>query len=290
MTQNSNWEQNPFSEYGANSEMSYNSQRPVQAPQPPSDIPQSAYFHGLPSSYDGPLPSPYSMYEPSRPLSLREAVRQLFGQYIKVITKPSVKTFFEEMGKASWDIVWVQLLSFALVLTLLGLLSSQLVPTHLLTTVSPTAVNRLTPAVLQSFQTLLFGISIGSIVLIPLRFFIGVGIQFLLAKAFNGQGTFLAQSYATTLYQLPLNAALSFIALPLVFIPSVAVLIIDLLSLAVFIYSIVLNIFSLMAVHRLSGGKATAAVLIPYAVALALVCALSAFLVLFFVSLIHTIH
>jgi len=36
-----------------------------------------------------------------------------------------------------------------------------------------------------------------------------------------------------------------------------------LISTAVFIYGIVLQVFALMAVHRLSGGKATAVVFLP---------------------------
>ena len=133
MTQNSNWDQNPFSEYGADSETSYNVQQSVQSPQPPSDIPQPAYFYEQQHPYGGFLPYPHGMSEPplSRPLPLREAVRQLFGQYLKIITKPSVKTFIEEMGKASWDIVWVQLLAYALISTLLGFLVLHSVNTSL---------------------------------------------------------------------------------------------------------------------------------------------------------------
>jgi len=38
------------------------------------------------------------------------------------------------------------------------------------------------------------------------------------------------------------------------------------------IYSLVLHVFSIMAVHRLSGGKATAVVLLPLFIVLTLVC------------------
>jgi hypothetical protein len=48
-----------------------------------------------------------------------------------------------------------------------------------------------------------------------------------------------------------------------------------LISFAVFIYGIVLQVFALMAVHRLSGGKATAVVFLPAAIITLLVIVLA---------------
>jgi hypothetical protein len=50
------------------------------------------------------------------------------------------------------------------------------------------------------------------------------------------------------------------------------------------IYRIVLVIFSIMAVHRIGGGKASAVVLIPIAAGLILSCGLSFALVAYFLS------
>src|SRR5260370_17179451 len=44
------------------------------------------------------------------------------NQYIKILTKPSVQSFFEEMGKADWAIVWVQLIAIAIAGTIFGLI------------------------------------------------------------------------------------------------------------------------------------------------------------------------
>src|SRR4051794_4248282 len=57
------------------------------------------------------LPSPDSA-SPVTPLPLAQAIRALPRQYFRAVTKPSVVTFSEEMGKASWNIVWVQLIWF----------------------------------------------------------------------------------------------------------------------------------------------------------------------------------
>src|SRR6266849_6313508 len=43
-----------------------------------------------------------------KPLLLAEAIWQLPRQYLKVMCRPSARTFREELGKASWGIVLVQ--------------------------------------------------------------------------------------------------------------------------------------------------------------------------------------
>ncbi len=113
------------------------------------------------------------------------------------------------------------------------------------------------------YQALIVSGSTFSFIAVPVSFFILVGIQYLIAKAFQGEGRFLTQSYTTLLYQVPIYAASYVLGL----IPILG----GIAGFALYIYSIVLNVFSIMAVHRLSGGKATAVVLIPIAVLLLLV-------------------
>jgi hypothetical protein len=101
-----------------------------------------------------------------------------------------------------------------------------------------------------------------------------MGILYGLAKAFGGQGKFVTQCYTTLLFSVPIGIVSGIVNL----IPFAGAFV----AFALSIYAIVLNILSLMAVHRLSGGKATAVVLIPIGVLLLFVCALS----LFFIALI----
>src|SRR5438034_7216671 len=56
------------------------------------------------------------------PRPIGQAIQELPNQYIKVLTKPSAQSFAEEMGKADWGMVWIQLLIWALVGTILGLI------------------------------------------------------------------------------------------------------------------------------------------------------------------------
>ncbi|HLG78154.1 MAG TPA: Yip1 family protein, partial [Ktedonobacteraceae bacterium] len=129
--------------------------------------------------------------------------------------------------------------------------------------------------------------SIFAIVSVIAGFFIVVGIQYLLARAFNGQGSFLQQAYDYTLFYVPISVVSTLIGFILGFIPVLGLVMRVLVGFALAIYQIVLNVFSIMASHRLTGGKATAVVLIPLAVIILLffLCAFIAIAV--FVTAMH---
>ncbi len=243
-------------------------------PSNPYDTPQNPYTnppeYGAPGYQGGP-----NYYSPpqSAPLPLGDAIRNLPNQYIKIITKPGPMTFAEEMGKASWDIVWVQLISYAIITAILGYLATLISPTTLNTTTGTGSVN---PAILQSLRSVTLGLALGNIVLVPLFFFIGMAIIYGLARAFGGQGRFVTQSYTYLLFDVPLGIVSSLVSL----IPIAG----GFIALAIGIYRVILAIFSIMAVHRLSGGRATAVVLIPIGVVLLLACGLAVFFIALFAA------
>lgn len=198
------------------------------------------------------------------PLTLWEAIKRLPSQYWRVLTRPGAATFAAEMWQARWDVTWVQVLVLSLVSAVLTMLV-WLIEAAIFTTL-------LAPLSAQSGDTS-SSISLG-IFLVPAPliglyafatgvggFFLGQGIVYLLAKAFGGQGTFLAQIYTTLLYQVPITIVTILLGL-IPFVGSVG-------SLAG-IYAYVLETFQMMAVHRLSTGKAIAVVLIPVGVGLLL--------------------
>jgi hypothetical protein len=158
-----------------------------------------------------------------------------------------------ELGKAEWRSVWVQLLGWGIIAAIIGLLAWLVAPVTL------TIVPGLRPEVIQAFVP--HWPYDGQIVSVPLGFFIWMGLLYLMAQAFRAQGTFLKQCYVSVLYLVPLGIVGSLLAL----IPSLG-----LLSLAVFIYGIVLQVYALMAAHCLRGGEATAVVLLPALVILLL--------------------
>jgi Yip1 domain len=236
----------PYSGYGT-------PQNPYGTPPPQNPYGTPPPQYGAPPYQQG----GYGYVPPQQaPRPVGQAIQELPNQYIKVVTKPSAQTFAEEMGKADWAIVWIQLLALAILGTIFGLLRSAI------GLVSNPFVN--TGGLNYNvFTALTVSGSTFSFIAVPVAFFIVVGIQYLLARAFQGQGNFLTQGYATLLYQVPINVASYILGLIPIF-GGIA-------GFALFIYGIVLNVFAIMAVHRLSGGKATAVVLIPIAVLFLLV-------------------
>src|SRR5215472_1779325 len=112
----------PYSGYGA-------PQNPYGTPPPQNPYatppPQQGPYGAPPPQYGTP---PYQQggygYVPPQqaPRPLGQAIQELPNQYIKVLTKPSAQSFFEEIGKADWGIVWIQLLVLAVIATILGLI------------------------------------------------------------------------------------------------------------------------------------------------------------------------
>ena len=222
-----------------------------------------------PLSGEDTLPSPDSA-SPVTPLPLAQAIRALPRQYFRVVTKPSVVTFSEEMGKASWNIVWVQLIGLGIITTLLDFLRILISPLNF--------------AAPRTF-TLLSAIS--PIITVPLTFFIAMGIAYGIAKAFGGRGTFLAQIYIALLPYVPLTILGqlltllgSFIRPPIsrpltstavtstLILFSVITLVVAAFGFALLIYRVVAQVLGIMAVHRLTGGKAAPVIIVPTAVIL----------------------
>ncbi len=114
---------------------------------------------------------------------------------------------------------------------------------------------------------------------VPIGIFLSTGIYYLIAKAFKGRGEFLTQLYTTLLFLIPLNT----VTLLLFLIPFVGWV----LAFALGIYGIVLFIFMLMAVHRVSGGRATLVYFIPVIVAFILVAIFAALFGFLIYSIMH---
>ncbi|HWZ20708.1 MAG TPA: Yip1 family protein [Ktedonobacteraceae bacterium] len=174
--------------------------------------------------------------------SRSRVLSQLPQRYLNALVKPSLATYTADKGDASWSLVWIQLMAWAILDAMLGLLVNFIYP----------------PATGTTFSRLFtLSTSIGLIALVPCLFFLLMGIVFLLAKTFGGQGTFLEQCNSSLYIQAPLGIFSKLLAL----IPVVGRVLNSVLSL----YGIVLQVFVIMAVHRLSRGKAIATILIPLA-------------------------
>ncbi|GHO89335.1 Yip1 family protein [Dictyobacter formicarum] len=226
---------------------------------------------GYPGAYPPPQQGGYAPYgpggynEPPQPLPLDEAIQQLPSQYLRVTTKPGANTFAQEKGKAAWNIIWVQLLFLGIVTGILGAISLAITLPNTLNSLNNSHIS---PSTLEQIKTIYASLpvpfAIGSIFAVIAGFFISTGIYFLIAKAFGGQGTFLQYAYSYLLFEVPLGILSSLVSLVPI-LGSLAVL-------AIGIYRIILQIYMTMAVHRLSGGRATLAVLILPIVLIILAC------------------
>jgi|SRR5579884_3194937 len=201
------------------------------------------------ATYPHQEPAIYSSGERTlRPLGL--VIRELPGQYLRIVTNPSVKTFAGELVKADWRSVWFQLLGWGFITALIGFIAWLTEPFTL------TILNFIPGMRPETVQALLprwpYG---GQIFSVPLSFFTWMGMLYLMSRLFNGQGTFLEQCYASVLFLVPMGILSSLLAL----IPYLG----SWLNFALFIYGIVLQVYAFIAAHRVSRGKATAAVFLP---------------------------
>ncbi|BCL78553.1 YIP1 family protein [Ktedonobacteria bacterium brp13] len=185
-------------------------------------------------------------------------MQQLPRQYWRVLSHPGATTFAEEQAYASWGAVWVQLIGYALIVSIFTFVFEAFVlPTFLnglFGALQTSGQNINLQQITSAFQAVAVGAAFATLIFTVVGFFIGTGIYWLIAKAFRGQGPFLQYMYCYLLFYIPLGI----ITYLLFLIPGVGII----LSFALGIYEIVLLIFMTMGVHRMSGGKATLAVLI----------------------------
>ncbi len=184
-----------------------------------------------------------------QPLPFWEAVRQLPRRYRFILTKPGFEPFLSEMGLAEWRIVWFQLLVYTIVATVLAFLRALFSP-------APASGSGLSSPAVQ--QALNLGSSLGLLLLIPLLFFFVMGLLYGLARAFGGHGIFVQQVYTTLLFLTPWGILVSVLGI----IPFAGSFLSTFLGAIFFVYCVMLQCFATVAVHQMSGGKATAVTVI----------------------------
>jgi hypothetical protein len=177
------------------------------------------------------------------PLPLGQAIRELPGQYFKVLTRPSIKTFVEEKDKAGWGIIWLQFIGLGIIDAIISVVAIL---------ISPAAVSSVPNAGGLSLATLqtvaIITAAVLQLVLTPLSFLFAGGILYLISRVFGGRGKFVEQIYVTLLFGVPLV----FLSALLSLIPGVG----SWLLYVPHIYSLVLIVLALIAVHRRSEGSA----------------------------------
>jgi hypothetical protein len=180
----------------------------------------------------------------STPLPLGEAIRGLPGQYMKVLSRPSVTTFAEEKGKAAWGIIWAQFVGLGIIGAILQSIGLLISPPNFSGVAGGTGGLSYTALLVITIVFLAIFELIGT----PVSFLAAGGILFLIARVFGGKGTYREQIYTTLLFGVPLVIASYLLFLIpvagwwLLYVPH--------------IYSVVLLVLAMMAVHQFGRGKA----------------------------------
>lgn len=211
-----------------------------------------------PYGYAGPPPAGGAYAAPLGP-PVPAGMGNILQKWLNVTTKPSVASFARELPTANWSDIWLSLIG----LGVLSAITGAIVALYTNQTISVPQADGTTTNVHIPAASGVF-----SIIGVPLAFFIGVAILFVVAKIFGGIGTFLQQSYAMMLYYVPIQIVTAILGL----VPVLG----GLATFVLGIYEIVLTVFAISASHRLSIGKSVAVVLIPAVIVLVLACALFA--------------
>ncbi len=180
----------------------------------------------------------------------------IWQKWINVTTKPGVASFNQELPTANWSDVWISLIGLGILTAITGAIAAL----YTVQTFTIPQGNGTTTTVHIPTGTSWF-----TIIGVPLGFFIGVAILFLVAKIFGGTGTFLQQSYAMALFYVPIQAVTALLGL----LPVLG----GIASIALGIYEIILAVFAIAASQRLTVGKSVAVVLLPAAIVLFFTCA-----------------
>jgi hypothetical protein len=241
-------------------------------PPPPGGpgYPPPPGYGGPPPGYGGPPPG-YG-YAPPPPPPAPAGINGLFQKWINVTTKPGAASFAIELPTANWGDIWLSVIGLGVLETITGFIGALYLPSNFMYNGFPPDQRRALAPYLHAAPAASFGNIIG----VPLAFFIGVGILFLVAKLFGGTGTFLQQAYAFALFSVPIQGVTAIVGL----VPVLG----GLVGFALAIYSIFLAVFAVSASQRLSTGRSVAVVLLPAAIVLVLACVLLILFVAFIVA------
>jgi hypothetical protein len=127
-----------------------------------------------------------------------------------------------------------------------------------------------------NFGVIFFGLLIGTLIVTPISFFIGAGVQFLGARIFGGSGDFKSHLYLLAVIQVPvtiLGGVTSIIAL----VPFIA-FVASLAGFALSIFTLIVTVRAIKAVHSLPTGRAIAGmILFPIILVVVIGCLLIIF-------------
>lgn len=204
-------------------------------------------------------------------------LQQMLNASRAVLLRPSVATFEEyERDDLSWALIYTAIgaVAAAILRAIGALLQRATVEQQLSAFEQQFGDSPMLPIMrgLVGGGGLVFTLLFTLIVAV-LGFIIGVGIIYLLGRAFGGTGTFGEMAYNIALYSTPLTVLAALFGI----IPVVGALV----GLLLVIYQIYLNWLSIQAGMNLPGSKALWVILIPLIVIVVLCCGIFALIISF---------
>ncbi|GHO59438.1 YIP1 family protein [Ktedonobacter robiniae] len=184
--------------------------------------------------------------------SLGIEFRSLPQRYLHIIIRPSVRRFEEEKYAASWGSTFLQLITLGVICALLQGLAFW---------IDPSTLVGMTGGV--QLGVLMLASTIGIVIITPLSFLFSAGVIYLFARLLRGKGAYLEQLYTMTLFGVPM-VILSYL---LLLLPATS----SWLSYLPHVYTLVLMILALRAVHNFLTGRAIITMLLPVGALLLLI-------------------
>ncbi len=196
--------------------------------------------------------------------------QNLMQKYINVLTKPNVAVYDAEIPQANWMTVLIGVVAVTVVTLIFRLISALVFAGAVNSSFSQlqSQLNQQGSNVDLSFMNNLSGASVatafGSIISVPLAFFLGAGLLFLMGRLFGGTGSnFMTHSYLLSLSWTPTRI----IAAVLSIIPFVSIL-----GSLLFLYQIYHAGLALQSSQRMTSGRAQLAAWLPLLVGILLFC------------------
>jgi len=163
---------------------------------------------------------------------------------VRSFCQPSLRTFARETLNARWGVIWISIFALPVLSSLIALLL--VVASH------------------HTTSGKLGGGLLGPLIVIPLLCFIIEGMIWPLARHFQGGGTFLEQCYTTFLPLAPFFLLGSVVTILLATDATSRIgAILVLIEFLLFIYSSILLVVSLKAIHGLTNWEAFSLALLP---------------------------
>lgn len=217
---------------------------PLHSPQESSK--KSTYVKAQPNPYNSPAQAASSAYPPLTSEHHRLIVDLLAYPWrsVRLLCQPGERNFAREKQNARWAMVWISIFALPLLSSLIALLPGM--TSHPIT------------------SSMSGNILLGPLVVLPILFFIVQGMIWPLARHYQGVGTFLEQCYTTSLPLAPFFLLGSIISISLVTnsAPHIVAILI-LIEFLLFLYSSILLVISLKAVHALTTWEAFTLALLP---------------------------